>query len=150
MFCSNWVALNTAVKRKKKINETINANPSLNNVSLIELWPGDERGASTAAGHVTWPSCLLLAEWSVLAGNKNTHFLTIFNFAVVISARSSHTLNCVSPEAVGHRLLRFARAGLWRMSSAIFLLSCFPASNVGMGIVVRCEALSLDLIHLCC
>lgn len=40
---------------------------------------GEPSGASIAAAHVTWPPCLLLAEWSVLAGNKNTRFLTSHN-----------------------------------------------------------------------
>lgn len=36
------------------------------------------------------------------------------------------------------------------MCFAIFLLSCFPASNVGMGLCSAARPFSLDLTQLCC
>lgn len=115
-----------------------------------KLWPGEESRASTAAARVTWPSCLLLADWSVLAGNKNINFLTFSKFTFSAATRLNCTLKRVFAEIVCPRRRRFAYTGLWGMSfEFFFLLSCSPASNVGMGLCSAPRPFSLHFTQLC-
>ena len=110
-------------------------------VSTVEkLWPDREPSIHRgSARHVTTLSAA--GDWSVIAGNKNTISTTFRNFTFSISLHSKHALEWVWAGMAGRRFLRWAPSLLWGMSFAIFLLSCFPESNVGMGTVLRCEAL---------
>ena len=119
-------------------------------VKVKKLWPGEESWASTAAARVTWPSCLLLADWSVLAGNKNINFLTLSKFTFSTATRLNSTLKRVFAEIVFPRRRCFAYTGCEGcLSNFFFLLSCSPASNVGMGLCSAPRPFSLHFTQLC-
>lgn len=110
-------------------------------VEVKKLWPGEESGASTAAARVTWPSCLLLADWSVLAGNKNINFLAFSKFTFYTATSLNRTPKRVFAEIVGPRRRRFAYTGLWEMSYEFFFsVVLFPGEQCRDGIVLRSEA----------
>lgn len=102
------------------------------NVKEVVAWRGEESGASIRAAHITWPPFLLLAEWSVLAGNKNT-YLRLFPKYFSLPVRLKHIFKPVSAEAVGRRFLLF-----WLTRGCegclSYFLCCSPARNVGMGL----------------
>lgn len=114
-------------------------------LNVKKLWPGEESGASIGAAHITWPPFLLLAEWSVLAGNKNCYLL-LFSKYSSLPVRLKHIFKHVLAEVVGRRFCCFDYAGLWGMSFVFSLL--FPGEKCRDGIVLSWEAF-LYLIKLC-
>lgn len=147
--------ISTADDRKWRLDGALRAESWLRSVfSEAECWEVSEpeRGA-TAAAHVTWPPRLLLADWSALAGNKKHTIFSAFSSSLSVSHRvqnpthkSVFALNSWAPpsQLCLHEVVR----GVFR--NFFFLLSYFPASNVGTGLCCATRPFSGDLTPLCC